>query len=132
MHGAPLRIVVPGWSGNWSVKWLEVIEVRGDTPPLYYQSEYFVYGDRDDEQREMITTMGVRCVILEPRHDDPLTAGPQVVRGLAWSGRGRIERVEVSVDGGEHWRIPTWRSRASNGCGCAGRTAARLRPVATR
>jgi sulfane dehydrogenase subunit SoxC len=105
VHGAPLRLVTPGWSGNWSVKWLEQLEVRSDLPPLYYQTEYFVYGDEDDDndEREMITTMGVRCVILDPRHDDALAAGPQAIRGLAWSGGGRIERVEVSVDGGESW-----------------------------
>jgi DMSO/TMAO reductase YedYZ molybdopterin-dependent catalytic subunit len=105
VHGAPLRLVTPGWSGNWSVKWLEQLEVRSDLPPLYYQTEYFVYGDEDDDndEREMITTMGVRCVILDPRHDDALAADSQAIRGLAWSGGGRIERVEVSVDGGESW-----------------------------
>lgn len=105
VHGAPLRLVTPGWSGNWSVKWLEQLEVRNDVPPLYYQTEYFVYGaeDDDNDEREMITTMGVRCVILDPRHGNALAAGPQAMRGLAWSGGGRIERVEVSVDGGEHW-----------------------------
>ncbi|MDP6606325.1 MAG: molybdopterin-dependent oxidoreductase [Dehalococcoidia bacterium] len=105
VHGAPLRLIVPGWSGNWSVKWLETLQVRRDMPPLYYQSEYFVYGDEDDDndEREMITTMGVRCVILAPRHGDAISPGTQAIRGLAWSGGGRIERVEVSVDGGEHW-----------------------------
>ena len=103
VHGAPLRLITPGWSGNWSVKWLQKLEVLTDMPPLYYQTEYFVYGEEDDEQREMITSMGVRCVILGPRHDDELAAGPQVIGGRAWSGAGAIERVEVSVDGGESW-----------------------------
>ncbi|HJM76199.1 MAG TPA: molybdopterin-dependent oxidoreductase [Dehalococcoidia bacterium] len=105
VHGAPLRLVTPGWSGNWSVKWLEQLEVRNDSPPLYYQTEYFVYGDEGDDnnEREMITTMGVRCVILDPRHDDSFSAGLRAMRGLAWSGGGRIERVEVSVDGGASW-----------------------------
>jgi DMSO/TMAO reductase YedYZ molybdopterin-dependent catalytic subunit len=103
VHGAPLRLIVPGWSGNWSVKWLESLEVRLDMPPLYYQSEYFVYGEADDDEREMITTMGVRCVILEPRHEDRLSGDEQLVRGLAWSGAGGITRVEFSADGGESW-----------------------------
>ncbi len=105
VHGAPLRLVVPGWSGNWSVKWLEKLEVLSEMPSLYYQTEYFFYAQSAaDERHEMITTMGVRCVISDPRTDStPLAPGPQTVRGLAWSGCGRIERVEVSVDGGESW-----------------------------
>ena len=48
--------------------------------------------------------MGVRCVILKPRHDDRLESGEQLVGGLAWSGCGRIETVEVSTDGGGSWQ----------------------------
>lgn len=103
VHGAPLRLITPGWSGNWSVKWLQKLEVLTETPSLYYQTEYFVYGDEHDEQREMITSMGVRCVILAPRHDDEIAPGSQVIGGRAWSGAGAIDRVEVSVDGGESW-----------------------------
>jgi DMSO/TMAO reductase YedYZ molybdopterin-dependent catalytic subunit len=105
VHGAPLRLVVPGWSGNWSVKWLEKLEVLSEMPPLYYQTEYFFYAQSAaDERREMITTMGVRCVITHPRRGSaPRALGRQAVWGLAWSGCGRIERVEVSLDGGESW-----------------------------
>jgi DMSO/TMAO reductase YedYZ molybdopterin-dependent catalytic subunit len=106
VHGAPLRLIVPGWSGNWSVKWLQTLDVLDHMAPCYYQTQYFYYADsRDDPERRMITAMGVRCIIIEPRDgDSPLAPGLHVVRGLAWSGMGAITRVEVSTDGGATWQ----------------------------
>jgi DMSO/TMAO reductase YedYZ molybdopterin-dependent catalytic subunit len=105
LHGAPVRAVVPGWSGNWWVKWLERIEVLDHMPQCYYQHHYFVYGQSpDDPNKEMITAMGVRCIIVAPLDEDsPLERGAHRVRGRAWSGMGAISRVEVSVDGGRTW-----------------------------
>jgi DMSO/TMAO reductase YedYZ molybdopterin-dependent catalytic subunit len=105
LHGAPVRAVVPGWSGNWWVKWLQRIEVLDHVPKCYYQTHYFVYGDSpEDANKEMITAMGVRCIILDPLDEDgPLARGSHKIRGLAWSGVGAIARVEVSVDGGKTW-----------------------------
>lgn len=106
VHGAPVRCIVPGWSGNWWVKWLSRIEVTREMPPCYHQTKYFVYGATpDDPQKPMLTAMGVRCIITAPLDEDsPLERGTHAIRGLAWSGMGRIERVEVSVDGGASWR----------------------------
>jgi DMSO/TMAO reductase YedYZ molybdopterin-dependent catalytic subunit len=105
VHGAPLRCIVPGWSGNWWVKWLSHIEVTRAMPACYHQTEYFVYGATpDDPVKPMLTAMGVRCIITYPLDEDsPLARGPHAIRGLAWSGMGRIATVEVSVDGGENW-----------------------------
>ena len=105
VHGAPVRCVVPGWSGNWWVKWLSHIEVTRDMPPCYHQTKYFVYGaSADDPVKPMLTAMGVRCIITSPLDEDsPLERGSHAIRGLAWSGMGRIERVEVSADGGATW-----------------------------
>jgi DMSO/TMAO reductase YedYZ molybdopterin-dependent catalytic subunit len=106
VHGAPLRVIVPGWSGNWWVKWLSHIEVTREMPPCYHQTKYFVYGSApDDPVKPMLTAMGVRCIVTEPLDEDsPIARTAHAVRGLAWSGMGRIERVEVSVDGGTTWR----------------------------
>jgi DMSO/TMAO reductase YedYZ molybdopterin-dependent catalytic subunit len=106
IHGAPVRVVTPGWSGNWWVKWLEQIEVLDHIPQCYYQHHYFTYGEGpDDPKKEMITSMGVRCIILNPLDEDsPLERGSHKVQGRAWSGMGMIKRVEVSVDGGKTWR----------------------------
>ena len=106
VHGAPMRLVVPGWSGNWSVKWLQKLEVLDHMAPCWYQTHYFYYADSlEDENREMVTTMGIKSVMTDPRDGDPpLTRGLYMVRGLAWSGCGAITRVEVSIDGGKSWR----------------------------
>lgn len=105
IHGAPVRLVVPGWSANWWVKWIDELEAMPRVPSLFYQADYFIYGDSpDDPDKPPITAMGVRCIITDPLDEDsPLARGPQVVRGRAWSGAGAIARVEVSLDGGESW-----------------------------
>ena len=105
IHGAPVRVVTPGWSGNWWVKWLEQVDVLDHMPQCYYQHHYFTYGEGpDDPRKEMITSMGVRCIILNPLDEDsPLERGSHKVQGRAWSGMGMIKRVEVSLDGGATW-----------------------------
>ena len=106
IHGAPVRLVTPGWSGNWWVKWLEQIEVLDHLPQCYYQHHYFTYGNGpDDPKKEMITSMGVRCIVLNPLDEDsPLERGSHKIQGRAWSGMGMIKRVQVSVDGGKTWQ----------------------------
>lgn len=105
VHGAPLRLVVPGWAGNWWVKWIRNIEIMNHMPHPYYQTHYFVDGDSpEDPNKEMMTALGVKTLIKYPRDDDsPLNRGSHAIRGLAWSGEGAVVRVEVSTDGGETW-----------------------------
>lgn len=105
VHGAPLRMVVPGWAGNWWVKWIEKIEVMDHMPDCYYQTHYFVSGDSpDDPGKKPMMQLGVKTLIKYPRDDDgPLPRGEHVIRGMAWSGEGAVVRVEVSTDGGETW-----------------------------
>ncbi len=106
VHGAPLRLVVPGWAGNWWVKWINKIEVMSRMPDCYHQTHYFVFGKSpDDPNKQMMTALGVKCVITEPQDgDSPLPVGSHAIRGLAWSGEGEIVRVEVSIDGGNSWQ----------------------------
>jgi DMSO/TMAO reductase YedYZ molybdopterin-dependent catalytic subunit len=104
-HGYPLRLVVPGWYGVASVKWLTEIEVSDQPFDGYYQTERYVYyWNRDGrEVREPVTLQKVRALITEPAPGQEASAGELVVRGVAWSGAAPIARVEVSVDGGD-WR----------------------------
>jgi DMSO/TMAO reductase YedYZ molybdopterin-dependent catalytic subunit len=104
-HGYPLRLVVPGWYGVASVKWLTEIEVTDQPFDGYYQTERYVYyWNRDGrEVREPVTMQKVRALITEPAPGQEAPAGELVVRGVAWSGAAPIARVEVSVDGGD-WR----------------------------
>lgn len=107
VHGAPVRMVVPGWAGNWWVKWISKIEVMDHMPDCYHQTHYFVSGKSpDDPDKRPMTALGVKTVITEPRDDDsPLERGIHVIRGLAWSGEGAITRVEVSTDAGKTWQV---------------------------
>jgi DMSO/TMAO reductase YedYZ molybdopterin-dependent catalytic subunit len=105
VHGAPLRLVVPGWSGNWSVKWIKEIELLDHTPKCYYQNTYFVLGDSPESpDKTPCRELGCKSIITYPIDEDsPLSLGPHAIRGLAWSGMGAVTQVEVSVDGGRHW-----------------------------
>ena len=106
LHGAPVRLLVPGWSGNWSVKWLRRLEVLDHMPDCWYHYNFYYYGDSpDDPNKELITTIGVKSLVTHPGDDtETLAPGAQVIRGYAWSGAGAISQVEVSVDGGESWQ----------------------------
>jgi DMSO/TMAO reductase YedYZ molybdopterin-dependent catalytic subunit len=106
LHGAPARLLVPGWSGNWSVKWLTKLEVMKQEPDCWYHYEFYYYGTSpDDPDKELITTIGVKSIITQPNDDtETMPPGIHMIRGYAWSGAGAIDQVEVSVDGGETWR----------------------------
>lgn len=106
VHGAPIRLVVPGWPGNWSVKWLQHIEVLDKPATCWYQTEYYYYSQSpEDPQREMITTLPVKSMLTYPKDNDPtLPCGRHVLRGFAWSGAGTITKVEVSLDDGQTWQ----------------------------
>lgn len=105
LHGAPVRLLVPGWSGNWSVKWLRRLQLMDHMPDCWYHYNFYYYGDStDDPNKELITTIGVKSMVTHPNDDtEALRPGIHVIRGYAWSGAGAITQVEVSVDGGETW-----------------------------
>jgi DMSO/TMAO reductase YedYZ molybdopterin-dependent catalytic subunit len=105
LHGAPVRLVVPGWSGNWSVKWIRHLELLEQPPDCWYHYNFYYYGSSpNDPNKELITTIGVKSIVTSPRDDQTtLPRGLHILRGRAWSGGGVITRVEVSVDGGETW-----------------------------
>ncbi|MGI9483775.1 MAG: sulfite dehydrogenase [Hyphomicrobiales bacterium] len=105
-QGYPLRLVVPGWEGNMWVKWLRRIEV-GDMP-WHTREETSKYTDlmENGKARRFTWEMDCKSVITNPSPQAPLAhkKGFTVLSGLAWSGRGTIERVDVSIDGGKDWR----------------------------
>ena len=105
LHGAPARLLVPGWSGNWSVKWLRRLEVLDNPGDCWYHYNFYYYGDSpDDPNKELITAIGVKSLVTYPQDDGAaLPRGSHGIRGYAWSGAGAIAQVEVSVDGGETW-----------------------------
>lgn len=104
-HGAPLRLVVPGWYAVASVKWLTGIEVVPQPFDGFFQGSHYVYewsrGGRT--VREPVQRQRVRALITSPAAGQELARDGLVVRGVAWSGTAPIARVEVSVAGGL-WR----------------------------
>jgi sulfane dehydrogenase subunit SoxC len=103
-QGYPLRLFNPGYEGNTSVKWLRRIEVTDR--PTHTRDETSKYTDPlgDGTVRQFSLVMDAKSVITFPSYPFVLPEpGWWEVRGLAWSGRGRITRVEVSADGGRSW-----------------------------
>ncbi len=104
-QGYPLRLVVPGFEGSMWVKWLRRLEV-GDKP-WHLREEASRYTDLlgDGRARRFTFEMDAKSVITSPAPEAPVAhgPGPMVITGLAWSGRGRIARVDVSLDGGVNW-----------------------------
>src|SRR3954451_2661476 len=109
VHGAPLRVVVPGYIGARSVKWLERIEVRRTPWEGYCQD--VVYRRRPPEEQPgpgrgmPLGLVALNADVLAPADGATVAAGPVEIRGYAFAGGERhVARVDVSVDGGRHWR----------------------------
>jgi sulfite oxidase len=109
-HGFPLRVVVPGYVGARSVKWVAQIQVQEDPSNNYFQrKDYKLFPpdmDKDDVDWEagmMLYDLPVNAAICEPADGAELAAGLISVRGYAIAGGRPIERVEVSADGGQNW-----------------------------
>src|SRR5258707_321828 len=104
-QGYPLRLFLPGFEGNMSVKWLRRLKL-GERP-FMTREETSKYTDLipDGTARQFTFVMEAKSVITFPSGGHQLKKrGPYEISGLAWSGRGRIKRVDVSTDGGRNWR----------------------------
>jgi sulfane dehydrogenase subunit SoxC len=105
-QGYPLRVVAPGWEGNVNVKWLRRLHVVDQ--PYMLRDEAASYTDLmpNGKARQFTFVMEAKSVITRPAGGQSL-AGPGYyeISGLAWSGRGKVTRVEVSTDGGTTWEL---------------------------
>ena len=107
-HGHPLRLVVPGWYGMTSVKWLGSIEAIGE-PFNGFQMASYRYRTAEDDEGEPVSLIRVKALMVPPGVPDFLTRvralepGDVELVGMAWAGRNAVTRVEVSVDGGSSW-----------------------------
>ena len=110
-HGSPLRVVVPGFIGARSVKWLSSVTLQDAPSDNPYQArEYKLFPPGvtaetvDHSEGLMLGDLQVDAAICEPEEGEALDAGPIGVRGYAVAGGGRsVERVDVSSDGGRTW-----------------------------
>ena len=103
-QGYPVRLLLPGFEGNMSVKWLRRLNVVAE--PAYSREETAKYTDSmpDGTARQFTFTMEAKSIITRPSGTQRIAAGFNEITGLAWSGRGRITGVEVSVDGSTTWQ----------------------------
>ncbi|HET7236695.1 MAG TPA: sulfite oxidase [Actinomycetota bacterium] len=108
-HGFPVRLLVPGWYGMTSVKWLERVTVRTDPFEGYQMTTSYRMRNDPDEAGEPVTRIRPRALMAPPGIPEFATRGRVAepgthrLQGRAWSGLGRIERVEVSTDDGAAW-----------------------------
>ena len=103
-QGFPLRLVLPGWEGNTSVKWIRRLELGREPWMTRWETSKYTDPLPDGKARQFSFENDAKSIITSPAHPTRLPQpGWYPVSGLAWSGRGRVTRVEVSSDGGRSW-----------------------------
>ncbi len=108
-HGFPVRLIVPGWYGVASVKWLGRIEAVAQPFKGYFQTtKYTIQRKRGRDpagrpETAIVQEMAVKSEIVRPRAGEVLGLGVNRLFGLAWAGEEAVERVEVSTDDGRTW-----------------------------
>ena len=103
-QGYPMRLLLPGWEGNTNVKWMHSLKLTDQ--PYMARDETSKYSDLMPDGKTRIFTyrMEAKSVITFPSGGETLPGpGLYELTGLAWSGGGRIERVEITTDGGKSW-----------------------------
>ena len=127
LHGGPLRLIVPGWAGNHWIKWLRKVTIsRDEAPGFYMQTGYKIPKnptppgvDLKPSDLVPVTTLNVKSLIARPLAGAILPAGKVEVRGVAWTGLGVVDKVEVSTGLDAPWqparlegeaRPGTWRT----------------------
>ena len=105
-HGFPVRLIVPGWYGMASVKWVTRLVAVADPFRGFYQADRYIlaHPGPDELPPTPLTTVAARSLIAHPADGASLPAGTHVIRGFAWSGAAPIARVAVSLDGGQSWQ----------------------------
>ena len=102
-QGYPARLFLPGWEGNTNVKWIRRIELSDQ--PFMTREETSKYTEpiKDSKIRQFSFDMDARSIITTPCYPGNIEKGWVEIRGLAWSGRGKIVRVEISTNAGKTW-----------------------------
>jgi len=104
-QGYPLRLLIPGWEGNICIKWLRRLKL-GDAPYMT-REETSKYTDplEGGRARQFSFFMDAKSLITFPSYPYALPdRGWWEIKGLAWTGHGKIKRVDVSTDGGRNWQ----------------------------
>jgi sulfite oxidase len=111
LHGFPARLIVPGWDGTSSVKWVVRLSASAEANKGFFMNPGYRYpkyalppgSPPKPAELEVIEGMPVKSTITAPEDQMKLPLGAVTIRGFAWAGEQAIERVEVSTDGGSRW-----------------------------
>ena len=103
-QGYPARLFLPGWEGNTSVKWLRRIELSDQPYMTREETSKYTYSVKD-RIRQFSFEMDARSIITYPAFPQQVEKGWIEIRGIAWSGWGKIAKVEISTDNGKSWRL---------------------------
>lgn len=114
-NGYPLRAIVPGWEGAYSVKWLTHVEVSDREHPGFFVQGAYRYprvkvapGEAvDPAEMGPVLGLAVKSMITAPEDGTVVAKGRVLVRGFAWAGEANVVKVDVSVDGGSTWAPAT-------------------------
>ena len=112
VHGAPLRAIVPGWEGAYSIKWLNALNVLAKDSDSFWVATGYRYPTRrvapgaavDAKDMAPLTGLIVKSLITTPANGASQATGKVVVGGFAWAGEDDIKAVDISVDNGATWR----------------------------
>jgi sulfite oxidase len=124
VHGAPLRVVVPGYIGARSVKWLSTVTLQEEPSDNYFQAKAYRlfppgvdHHNVDWDSGLMLGPFNVNSVITSPAEGASLPVGRPTgtiaVRGFAYAGEREVARVDVSADGGRTWTVAQLDSQSS-------------------
>jgi sulfane dehydrogenase subunit SoxC len=103
-QGYPIRLLLPGFEGNMNIKWLRRIELSDEPYMTREETSKYTYPVKD-KIRMFSFEMDARSIITYPSYPQKVNRGWVEIRGIAWSGRGKITKVEVSTDAGKTWEI---------------------------
>jgi DMSO/TMAO reductase YedYZ molybdopterin-dependent catalytic subunit len=104
LHGGPARLIVPGWIGSASIKWLTQLTLADkewDGP--FMQRSYRSPRAADPKDSYSLQSLECKSLVMNPHDGSQVSAGPQTVYGYAWAGEGVVTGVDVSTDGGTTW-----------------------------
>jgi len=103
-QGYPVRLFLPGWEGNINVKWLRRIELSDQPFQTRQETSKYTEAIGGGKIRQFSFTIDARSIITYPSYPQKVEKGWIEIRGIAWSGRGKVVRVEVSTDAGKSWK----------------------------
>lgn len=103
-QGYPARLFLPGWEGNTHVKWLRRLEFADRSFMTREETSKYSEPFADGTARMFSFAMDARSLITKPSYPMKIERGWNEIQGIAWTGGGRITRVDVSVDGGRRWQ----------------------------